>query len=102
MVQRAKVVAYITHESRLLVFSHADEPAAGIQVPAGTVEPDEPPDVAVRREAWEETGLADLEVVRLLGTRIWHPPHSDGPVQRTFYHLRLAATAGEPPVAWEH
>jgi 8-oxo-dGTP pyrophosphatase MutT (NUDIX family) len=34
----AKVFAYITHQNRLLVFSHPDFSAAGIQVPAGTVE----------------------------------------------------------------
>jgi hypothetical protein len=39
-----KVFAYITHTDRLLVFSHPDFPEADIQVPAGTVKQDEPPD----------------------------------------------------------
>ena len=53
----------------LLVFRH-DNPAAGVQVPAGTVDPGEPPDRAVLREAWEESGLAALRIVRPLGLLI--------------------------------
>lgn len=52
-----KVLAYITHGNRLLVFRHPHAPEAGIQVPAGTVEEGEDPGTAVLREAAEETGL---------------------------------------------
>lgn len=65
-----KVSAFITREGaagrELLVFRH-DNPAAGVQVPAGTVDPGEPPDQAVLREAWEESGLGALRIVRPLG-----------------------------------
>ena len=46
-----KVFAYITYHHRLLVFSHPFAPEAGIQVPAGTIKADEPPEAAVLREA---------------------------------------------------
>lgn len=52
-----KVVAYITKEKhgvkQLLVFAHLDLPEAGIQVPAGTVDPGEEIPRAVLREVAE-------------------------------------------------
>ena len=62
-ILKHKVFAYLTHGHRLLVFRHADFPEAGSQVPAGTVQPDERPDEAVLREAYEETGLFDFTEV---------------------------------------
>jgi 8-oxo-dGTP pyrophosphatase MutT (NUDIX family) len=63
-----KVTAFITrdgaHGRELLVFTHPD---AGIQVPAGTMEHGETPEIAVLREAFEETGLTDLRIVADLG-----------------------------------
>jgi len=63
-----KVAAFITRggveEADLLLFEHPD---AGIQLPAGTVELAERPEDAVIREAAEETGLAGLTMIRLLG-----------------------------------
>lgn len=44
MIQKYKVAAYITQANWLLVFSEPDYPAAGIQIPGGTVEPGEPHD----------------------------------------------------------
>jgi 8-oxo-dGTP pyrophosphatase MutT (NUDIX family) len=49
----------------LLVFTH---PLAGIQVPAGSVEPGEAPEHAAARETQEETGLSWLRVVGQLGS----------------------------------
>ena len=63
-----KVTAFITrpvgdtHE--LLLFEH---PAAGIQIPAGTVEVDETPAAAALREAAEETGLAAFTSLQYVG-----------------------------------
>lgn len=63
-----KVTAFITRETpdsrQLLVFQH---PNAGVQLPAGTVDEGESSDVAVIREACEETGLCDLTLIGLLG-----------------------------------
>jgi 8-oxo-dGTP diphosphatase len=102
---KRKAYAYITHRGRLLVFRHPDAPEAGIQVPGGTIDPGEELSTAVLREAFEETGLAGLIVVGLLGkaTR----DLSDFPLDfapgevhhRFFYHLRCE---GEPPEAWRH
>lgn len=68
-VLRHKVFAYFTHSHRLLVFRHADFPEAGIQVPAGTVQPDENSDEAVLREVYEETGLSNFTEVYFPGLR---------------------------------
>ncbi|MBX3014470.1 MAG: NUDIX domain-containing protein [Caldilineaceae bacterium] len=62
-----KVTAFVTRSTptgpELLLFEH---PRAGIQLPAGTVERDEPHAVAAAREALEETGLLDLPVGHFL------------------------------------
>jgi 8-oxo-dGTP pyrophosphatase MutT (NUDIX family) len=64
-----KVIAYITQGEKLLVFSHPFHPAAGIQVPGGTLTEGESPHEAVMREAWEETGLDSLRIRSFLGVR---------------------------------
>src|SRR5215207_5415661 len=51
-----KAFAYITSRRGLLVFTHADFPDAGVQVPAGTIRQGERPDLAAVREVFEETG----------------------------------------------
>jgi len=63
-----KVTAFIVRDGpsgpELLILQH---PFAGLQLPAGTVEPDETPEAGALREAQEETGLLDLEIARGLG-----------------------------------
>ncbi len=63
-----KVTAFITRERNggreLLVFKH---PTAGIQIPAGTVEANEDIETAVKREAYEETGLRFVAIESYLG-----------------------------------
>jgi len=99
--QTRKVMAYVTHEKRLLVFAHPDFPEAGIQVPAGTVEPGEDPDRAVMREAFEETGLTCLELVRFLGERNYEmSDFGRNEIQhRRFYHLTCTE---RPQERWQH
>lgn len=96
-----KVIAYITHRDKLLVFSHPHHPEAGIQVPAGTVEAGESPQDAVLREAREETGLDGLEIRAYLGAREYDlSPYGRSEVQRRhFFHLALH---GEAPARWRH
>jgi 8-oxo-dGTP pyrophosphatase MutT (NUDIX family) len=63
-----KVTAFVVSPSGaghdLLLFEH---PSAGIQIPAGSVEPGEAARDAALREAREETGLADLAIRQELG-----------------------------------
>jgi 8-oxo-dGTP pyrophosphatase MutT (NUDIX family) len=65
-----KVTAFVLRRpaaqpAELLLIRH---PHAGIQLPAGTVEPDESLVDAARREAAEETGLTGLRLVAELGS----------------------------------
>jgi ADP-ribose pyrophosphatase YjhB (NUDIX family) len=68
-----KVTAFVTRARasgagggyELLVMQH---PTAGVQLPAGTVEENEPVVTAAFRELAEETGLIDVALVAQLGT----------------------------------
>jgi 8-oxo-dGTP diphosphatase len=103
---KRKAFAYVTHHHpeqgyRLLVFSHPNAPEAGIQVPAGTMRPEESPAEAALREAYEETGLPDLELVGFLGEQVrdmWGFGR-DETHHRHFFHVRCL---GEPPAVWRH
>ncbi len=63
-----KVTAFITQERNgvqsLLVFKH---PTAGIQIPAGSVEPGENIETTAIRETYEETGLQKVRIEKHLG-----------------------------------
>lgn len=98
---KLKVMAYITHGTRLLVFRQPDFPEAGIQVPGGSVGPGEPLHTAVIREAREETGLNQLLVEALLGDiqHDWSPRGRFEIHHRHYYHL---TTSGELPETWHH
>jgi ADP-ribose pyrophosphatase YjhB (NUDIX family) len=100
-IVKHKVLAYITAGPRLLVFRHPEVPAAGIQVPAGTVEPGERLADAVLREAAEETGLRGLTLVGYLGDQVRDMADCGRAEihQRHFYHLRYSGT---PPDTWRH
>ncbi len=60
-----KITAFILRLTQpvpeILVFEH---PASGLQLPAGTVEIGEEPEMAVLRKVFEETELKQIEVVR--------------------------------------
>ena len=95
-----KVVAYITRETSLLVFRHVDSDA-GIQVPAGTLEPGEDIEDGALREAKEETGLSHLVMRRFLGVREYDMS-TFGLAEihrRYFYHLECQ---DETPPKWRH
>jgi 8-oxo-dGTP pyrophosphatase MutT (NUDIX family) len=97
-----KALAYITRERegkrQLLVFTHPHSPEAGLQVPAGTIETDEEPEAAVLREAFEETGLSNLEIVRKLGIFDYFYAETGAVHERHVFHLRLVGTSAE---RWE-
>ena len=91
-----KVAAVITRvvdgRTELCVFDHA----ALVQVPAGTLEPDEAPVDGAVREAWEETGLPHLELVDHLST--FDEVNGDRTQTRHVFHLR--ATTPTPDEWW--
>jgi 8-oxo-dGTP diphosphatase len=97
-----KVVAYIVRDEALVVFTHADEAAAddsGLQVPAGTMRPGETPEQAVLREAYEETGLPGLRIVRYLGAGEYDMrPFADAVHVRHYFHL--AVDGDDVPRRW--
>jgi 8-oxo-dGTP diphosphatase len=92
-----KTLAYITNGNRLLVFRQPASPEAGIQVPGGTVEAGESLKDAVLREAFEETGLADLIFGHELGNQI--RSFNDVVYDVWFFHL---ICPGTPPDHWQH
>ena len=89
-----KVLAYITRERdgcrELLVFTHRDYPEAGVQVPAGTVEPGEAIEAALFREIREESGLTNLQLARKLAE---HEETEWGQIRHVFH---LIAPNGTP------
>lgn len=95
---REKALAYVTRRpDELLVFAHTEEyPDAGIQVPAGGVEPGEKPADAVVRETFEESGLKLTDPV-YLGSFEW-PTEAPSRI-RHFYWLRAPI---DTPDHWEH
>ena len=48
---RKRVYLYIVKNSDILVLRHIDFPDLGLQIPGGTVEPDETPIYAAARDA---------------------------------------------------
>jgi 8-oxo-dGTP pyrophosphatase MutT (NUDIX family) len=94
-----KVVAYITRagasDLELLVFTHRDVPEAGLQVPAGTVEPGEDLEVALHREILEETGLRGAVLVRKLAA------HVEPSWDQTRHVYQLQAPS-DTPERWDH
>lgn len=101
---RRKAFACIVHAGRIVLLYHPDHPEAGIQLPAGTMEAGETPEDAVLREAFEETGLAGLRIVRFLGReRIDLRPFGKAEWHDRWFFL--LALDGEPDAAhaetWE-
>lgn len=96
-----KVVAYIVRDGKIVVFRHSDDETldeSGIQVPAGTIEPGELAADAALREAYEETGLPGLRLVRYLGAGEYDMrPAQDSLHVRHFFELTVD---GEVPEQW--
>src|SRR5882724_11343843 len=98
-VQR-KVTSFVTRGggpcAELCVFWHA---ASGIQLPAGTVEDGESYETAARREAVEETGLNDLQLVNDLGIRTYAAAPNRAWVTHTT-NLRTRPGIAAPVTSW--
>ena len=93
---------------RLLVFRHPGD--GNMQLPKGTIEPGESPEVAVRRELLEESGIDHVGELQPLGTlrrdceagaeghtlrypQLWHVflMRADGPLPETFEHVAMGS-----------
>lgn len=100
---REKVLIYVTRGEDLLVLEHSaddpdPDPDAGVQVPAGGVDPGESPETAATRELFEETGLTARIPPIYLQSCWW--PHSDAPSRiRHYYWVEAPA---EAPTTWSH
>lgn len=101
MIEKYKVLTYITRGSRLLVFTHPTAPEVGIQVPGGTVEAGEMVEDAALREAIEETGLASLRLSAYLGeySRDMRDFGIDEIHHRYYFHVWCDE---EAPEYWQH
>ena len=95
-----KAVGYVLRDDRLLVFTHDDVPIeeAGIQVPAGSIEPGEDPRDAAVREVLEETGV-ETRVVKELGVEHYDVSPSRPEIhERHFFQLEPAGA--DLPERW--
>lgn len=96
---REKTLIYVTRKpSELLILEHTHEyPEAGIQVPAGGVEPGEQPAQTATRELAEETGLTLETAPVYLQSRAWN---SDAPSM--IRHYFWANVPLNTPDRWSH
>lgn len=100
-----KALCYVIRDGQLLVFTHRDHPDAGVQVPAGTVQEGEAPEVAAVREAEEETGRTGFAVIRRLGIREHRFFDVFKGVERHEFHERhvfLMSPPDDLPERWSH
>lgn len=100
MIPIKKAYGYVTRvkegKTQVLVFRHPIT-EAGIQIPKGTVEPNESTYNAVIREIEEETGLKSFEVENLIVEDYWE--YDDGTRHnRYFYKINESNV----PDTWEY
>lgn len=99
-----KVVCYIIRDDRLLVFRHVgfSDEQCGIQVPAGTIKSGESPSQAALREATEETGLENIEIVRELAQGTYDITPERYEIQhRHYFQFKLTGAAPDRWTSWE-
>ena len=91
-----KAFIYVARRSpELLLLAHPVHPEAGLQVPAGTIMPEDPR--AAGRELAEETGPQEFEIARFLGERVhdMRPFGKNEPHHRYFFQVTLTGEAPE-------
>lgn len=92
---REKVLCAVLDGPRVLVFEHLDEPDAGVQLPAGGVEPGETPAEAAVRELREESGL-ELEGPRPVASYLWEAQLPDRSTRQVCHAFAFDAPPGLP------
>jgi len=98
----AAVVRRSKGDPELLVFRH---PTAGVQLPKGTIEPNETVEIATIRELKEESGLELDAKPQLIGT--WERivgggPNEDGPLETNLWSISILSTDQDLPDDWRH
>ncbi|MGA9287685.1 MAG: NUDIX domain-containing protein [Anaerobacillus sp.] len=95
-----KTYGYVTRvrsgKTQVLVFQHPIA-EAGIQIPKGTVNPDESPSEAVVREIEEETGLKNAWMEKLIAQDYWE--NDDGNIHNRYFYRMNVLNA---PDEWTH
>ncbi|GGQ22844.1 NUDIX hydrolase [Streptosporangium pseudovulgare] len=97
-IVKGKVLCYVVRDGRLLVFRHTgfSYEEVGIQVPAGSIRPEETPEHAALREAREETGFTRFRIVRKLGEVTYDiSPYRFEIQHRHVFHLELTEPTPE-------
>lgn len=96
---REKALVYVTRQAELLVLEHTGEYLdAGVQVPAGGVEPGEEPSTAAVRELFEETGLRSAAPAIYLESHLWTTEDAPSRIR----HYYWVSVPSETPDAWSH
>lgn len=98
---KEKVLVYVVRDEQLLVLRHTEYSyeEVGIQVPAGSIRSGETPEDAALREAREETGLHEFEIVRKLGEVEYDiSPYRFEIQRRHVFQLKLTE---ETPARWK-
>lgn len=96
-----KVVVYVfRQDDYVLTFTQRDHSDAGMQVPAGTVEPGEHPDDAAVRELAEETGFAGESRLRYFAESYADVREFKPEIHRRSWYFTSAR--GFPNESWTH
>lgn len=97
---RKRVFTYITRGDQLLILEYVDGSYTLPQIPGGTVKQGESPEQAALREAYEETGLTALQVVKCLGhfERDLTGIGRAETIQAWFFHFELDSSEGLGPI----
>lgn len=98
---KKKVIVYVVNDDQLLVFRHLDfsYEEVGLQVPAGSIRPEETEQDAAMRELIEETGHDAFEILSPLGTAIYDMTPYRSEIQER--HFFLARPTAELPNRWQ-
>ncbi|MCP5022865.1 MAG: NUDIX domain-containing protein [bacterium] len=82
-----------------------EHPDGTVQIPKGTMGPNEPAAKAVIRELEEESGLTGVRLhpeLARLERRLPSGPTSDGPLEDQVWHVFLLEPNSDMPDRWQH